>query len=55
MSKGSLAELDTQVVIAHELGYIDKTQLGDIKVKIDGLQRMIYSHSDKFGHSKKFD
>jgi four helix bundle protein len=55
MSKGSLAELDTQLTIAHELGFITKNKFEDIKIKIDELQRMIFSLVNRLGHSKSFD
>ena len=54
ISKGSLAELDTQAIIACELGFITKDKFDEINIKIDELQRMIYSLINKLGHSKNF-
>jgi len=43
IAKGSLAELDTQSVLALELGYINPERQQAIVVKIEELQRMIFS------------
>lgn len=55
MGKGSLAELDTQLIIAYELGFITQNKFKDIEIRIDELQRMIFSLVNKLGHSKSFD
>ena len=55
ISKGSLAELDTQSILACELGFIEKNKFDEINIRIDELHRMIYSLIDKLGHSKNFD
>lgn len=38
---GSLAELETQLIIAKKLNFIDQQDLQDVFVKIDYLSRMI--------------
>ncbi|KPJ63548.1 hypothetical protein AMJ44_14325 [candidate division WOR-1 bacterium DG_54_3] len=38
---GSLAELNTQLIIAKELGYLDQSALGGIENKIVELRKMI--------------
>jgi len=40
---GSVAELETQVIIAHEIGFIKKSDLENITEKIDHISRMISS------------
>ena len=40
---GSAAELETQLIIANELGYIDDNNLKEVAEKIDHLSRMIVS------------
>ncbi len=40
---GSLAELETQIVIAHELDYLDKQNYDEIIKLIDYISRMITS------------
>lgn len=41
ISKGSVAELKTQLIIAEYLGYIDKDKLGLISLQLDEITRMI--------------
>jgi four helix bundle protein len=41
ISLGSLAELNTQLIIAKELGYINESVLGGIENKIVELRKMI--------------
>jgi four helix bundle protein len=41
ISLGSLAELNTQLIIAKELGYINESALGEIENKIVELRKMI--------------
>jgi len=41
ISLGSLAELNTQLIIAKELGYLDQSALGGIENKIVELRKMI--------------
>jgi len=42
-AKGSLAELDTQCIMAKELEYITENTYKGLSSKIDELQRMIFS------------
>ena len=41
MAKGSLAELQTQLIIAEEIGYIDSIILGDADERCQRLGKMI--------------
>ena len=52
IAKGSLAELDTQCIIAQELGYVEKQQNESVLLKIDELQRMLYCLIEKLGGSR---
>lgn len=52
IAKGSLAELDTQCLIARELGYVEEPQIKPILLQIDELQRMLYSLIEKLGGAK---
>ncbi|MBU0544915.1 MAG: four helix bundle protein [Proteobacteria bacterium] len=47
IAQGSLAELETQLIIAKELGYIKDNELDDIAEKIDHEAKMITSYSNK--------
>ena len=40
---GSLAEVDTQTVIAHELGYITKQEADNIAQRVIELQKMLHT------------
>ncbi len=39
---GSAAELDTQIVIAHELQYMTESQMRDIEMRIIEIRKMIF-------------
>ena len=47
MSNGSLAELDTQRVIAEELGLIDHARSAELDAAITEIRRMLYVLSAK--------
>lgn len=47
ISKGSLAELHTQIDIAYELEYISQEQLQSVIQKIEEIDRMIYAFYQK--------
>jgi four helix bundle protein len=49
IARGSLAELDTQTIIAKELGYLQNEQVNELSERIDELQRMLYSLINKLG------
>ncbi len=49
IARGSLAELDTQCVIAHELGYLSKECQDELLQMIDELQRMLFGLIRKLG------
>ena len=40
---GSAAEVDTQVIIAHELGYIAETEANDIEARVIEVKKMLYT------------
>ena len=52
IAKGSLAELDTQCLIARKLDYVEEPQIKPILLQIDELQRMLYSLIEKLGGAK---
>ena len=41
-SKGSAAELYTQLVIAHEIGYLNKSILDDLIEECEAISSMLY-------------
>lgn len=41
ISKGSSCELETQLYLAYDLGYITKEKMNDINIKLEEIQRMI--------------
>ena len=51
-ARGSLAEIDTQCLIAKDLGYVSEKQYEDIYTTIDELKRMLYSLVNKLGGSR---
>jgi four helix bundle protein len=48
ISLGSLAELETQLIIARELDYISQVVLDNLSEKSEHLSRMIYALMKKF-------
>ena len=53
LSRGSLAELDTQNLLSVELGHIGNKDSEVLVDKIDELQRMIYSLIEKLGGRRR--
>jgi four helix bundle protein len=47
MAKGSLAELDTQRIIAEELGLISQSRSKELDESITEIRRMLYALSAK--------
>lgn len=47
ITQGSLAELETQLIIAKELGYIKDNELDNIAEKIDHEAKMVTSYANK--------
>jgi len=47
MANGSLAELDTQRIIAEELKLIDSTRSAELEAAITEIQKMLYALSSK--------
>ncbi len=43
IAQGSLSEVDTQIVIAQELGYLETAKGQDIEARILELRRMLYA------------
>jgi four helix bundle protein len=54
ISSGSAAELETQSIIAHELGYLDEATLSDLTIRIERLCKMINSPLTKLRGSDLF-
>ena len=53
ISTGSAFELDTQLAIALELGYINKGLYDNITSQIDQVQKMLYRLTESFINKKK--
>jgi four helix bundle protein len=53
VSLGSLAEVETQMVIACELGFTSMNKLEDVRGKITELRKMIYSIQRKISTHQK--
>jgi four helix bundle protein len=49
---GSLAEVDTQLFLAQDLRYLEKTDVADAELLIGELQKMIYSLLGRLPHGK---
>ncbi len=47
IAKGSLAELETQIILAKELNYLDEETLENILEQLDKLNRMLFSFRRK--------
>lgn len=43
MALGSAAELDTQIVLAYELGYVTEKEAEDIEQRVVEIRKMLYS------------
>jgi four helix bundle protein len=43
ISLGSLAEVDTQLVLAHEFGYLSKEDINILDEQIQGLRKKLYA------------
>jgi four helix bundle protein len=41
-SRGSLNELNTQLIISYRLNFIENDQLNELEIKINEIQKMIY-------------
>jgi four helix bundle protein len=49
IAKGSLAEVDTQVILAFEFKYLNQDKYDEIAARIDELQRMLFRLMEKLG------
>ena len=49
MAKGSLAELDTQCLLAQSLGFLEESASNEVRTEIEELQRMLYALIRKLG------
>lgn len=47
ISSGSSYELETQMIIAQRLGYMNESELIDVSIDIIEIQKMIYSLQNK--------
>jgi four helix bundle protein len=52
ISKGSLAELETQIIISFDLGFIDEIELNKLDAEITEIFKMLVSLIDKISHKK---
>jgi four helix bundle protein len=52
IAKGSLAELETQLEIAHEIGYLDASALHAFNQKCDSIGKMLGSLIKAHTHSQ---
>jgi four helix bundle protein len=52
ISRGSLAELDTQLTLSYQFSYIEKDEYFSLIGKIEELQKMLFSLITKLGGSK---
>jgi four helix bundle protein len=52
ISRGSLAELDTQLTLSHKLGYLNEENYQKLLNQIDEIQRMLFSMITKLGGSR---
>jgi len=43
IAQGSLSEVDTQIVIAQELGYLERAKGQDVEARILELRKMLYA------------
>jgi four helix bundle protein len=43
ISIGSAHELETQIIISKQLGYINEEDLGTLVVELNGIQKMLYA------------
>ena len=50
ISLGSMAELETQLIISNNIGYIEQRELDDFLEKLDRIRNMIRSLSSKISH-----
>jgi four helix bundle protein len=50
---GSVAEVDTQIIIAHELGYISDQEATNIERRIDEIRKMTYALIKKLPKPKQ--
>lgn len=53
LALGSLYELNTQIVLAERIGYIDNNQSLDLQGRADELQMMISGFKRRFDENKK--
>ena len=47
ISHGSLIELENELIVSHNLGYLDDKKLNDTQNKIIELQKMIYKFKEQ--------
>lgn len=47
ISHGSLIELENELIVSHNLGYLDVKKLNDTQNKIIELQKMIYKFKEQ--------
>lgn len=55
VAKGSLAELETQIIIAYELNFIQKSNADIILVECSEITRMLYGLKDSLTQPKSYN
>lgn len=47
MARSSAFELETQLILANDLGFISKANLNELQVKLEEIQKMIFGFEKK--------
>jgi four helix bundle protein len=53
LSTGSAYEVETQLIIANKLNYIDESMLNELLARLNEIQKMIFSFSKKIKENKQ--
>jgi four helix bundle protein len=53
LSTGSAYEVETQLIIANKLNYINEIELGELIVQLTEIQKMIFSFSKRIKEKKQ--
>lgn len=51
ISYGSLYELQSQMIISHNLGFINAQQAKQLESEIEEIQKMVFSYAQKLAHN----
>lgn len=52
IARGSVAELQTQIIISHEIGFIEETKMIEMTNELTGIDRMIVAYMKKISQDK---